>query len=490
MSICLSVGTFSVSDMSGQEGKQITYRLSTIVQAHEKDVRCICRYGSNGGFVTGSRDEKGKVFLPSKSGRLFVEAQMLTGARKYIACCAVISSSQPDVPDRIYLGCHDAEIYCYTEDEMKPIAMLSGHSGPVSALASDNTSGRLLSGSWDCTAILWQDNNKLKIITGHSQSVLAVAFLRSDLFVTGSADMTIKVWNDAGQLKETFFGHKDAVRAIEPINEDLFMSCGNDGTLRRWSVSRSGLIRTYECHNTYVYGMTFITSNEKTENEKIGFISCSEDRTMKVYVRGKLIQIIPVPSETIWSIISLGGSEIAAATSSGRVFVYSSDPEKHADNETVQLYETMFDTISISPTEKGDLQLLDSKDQLNQLTQETGARGLVKNGGNTDVYIYLNEMPVPDRPGGWIKIGFMKGSDAASMNKNEYEGKLYDYVINVDMEDGQPLLKLPFNIGDDPKKAAIEFITRHNLPPAYLDTIEQFIISNVVKDAANNAPSK
>lgn len=458
---------------------QPVFKLWAMVQAHEKDVRCISAFGS-GGFVTGSRDNSGKVFVPSKSGQTLIEAQLLTGAQKYVSCCCVLSSGQPDVPDRIYLGSHDHDVYCFTADESTPVAVLRGHNGPVSALAADSGSGHVLSGSWDMTAILWHDNQKVRILTGHSQSILAVDFLGSDYLLTGSADKSIKCWTKGqAELKETFFGHEDAVRGLQVINADLFMSCSNDGSLRRWSLSR-GLVKTYHCHDQYVYAMTWVTADAKSEQEKIGFISCSEDRTAKVFIRGKLVQVIPVPSETLWSVISTSGTEIAIATSSGRVFLFSSNPEKRADQELIQVYQALFDQISISPTEKGGRPLLPSTEMLPETTDE-GEKGLVVNGENTDVYMYLRQMPV-QKAGGWIKIGFMKGSDAKSMNKNEFEGKLYDYLINVDMEDGQPLLKLPFNVGDDPKEAAIAFVSRHSLPSTYIDTIEQFIISNVVTD--------
>jgi phospholipase A-2-activating protein len=455
------------------------FKLSYIIQAHEKDVRCLCPFGE-GGFVTGSRDNTGKIFVPSKSGQTFVEAQCLTGAQKYVSCCCVLPSATTGTPDRIYLGSHDHDIHCYTDQESYPIAVLRGHTGPVSALAADPKSGRILSGAWDCTAILWQDNLILKTIIGHSGSILSVAFLGPEYLLTGSADKTIKCWNENAELKETFFGHEDAVRGLLVINEDLFMSCSNDGSLRRWSLSR-GLVKTYHCHDQYVYSMAWVRASDKSENEKIGFISCSEDRTAKVFVKGKLAQVIPLPSETLWSIISLSPTEIAIATSSGRVFILTTNATKYADAEQVQLFESLFDMISISTTEKGGRPILDSADLLPQEVDE-GERGLVRAGENTNVFMFLREKPVPAEAGGWIKVGFMKGSDAKSMNKNEYEGKLYDYVINVDMEDGQPLLKLPFNVGDDPKEAAIAFVTRHNLPAAYLDTIEQFIISNVVTD--------
>ena len=318
------------------------FKLAGIVQAHEKDVRCLAPIGSGGGFVTGSRDNQGKVLLPSASGKTLVEAQLLSGPLKYVSCCCVLpSSSSDDQPDRIYLGSHDHDIYCFTIQESTATAVLRGHSGPVSALAADPATERLLSGSWDCTAILWKDNVKHMIIMGHTQSVLAVAFLGSQYLLTASADKSIKCWySDTIDLRETFMAHDDAVRGLHIINDDIFMSVSNDGTLRRWSLTR-GLLKTYQCHDHYVYAMAWLTSSVKTPDEKIGFVTCSEDGTVKVFVRGKLVQVIPFPKETIWSVVSVTVSEIALASSTGRVYIFTTDADKAADEEQVRVFHTL-----------------------------------------------------------------------------------------------------------------------------------------------------
>jgi len=51
-------------------------------------------------------------------------------------------------------------------------------------------------------------------------------------------------------------------------------------------------------------------------------------------------------------------------------------------------------------------------------------------------------------------------------------------VWNVDIEDGAPPLKLPFNRDQDPWVEAQTFIHKHNLPQSYLETLANFIISN------------
>lgn len=59
---------------------------------------------------------------------------------------------------------------------------------------------------------------------------------------------------------------------------------------------------------------------------------------------------------------------------------------------------------------------------------------------------------------------------------------------NVDIEDGAPPLKLPFNRDEDPWVVAQAFIHKHNLPQSYLETVANFIISNA-KTGAPPLPS-
>lgn len=54
----------------------------------------------------------------------------------------------------------------------------------------------------------------------------------------------------------------------------------------------------------------------------------------------------------------------------------------------------------------------------------------------------------------------------------------YDYVFNVDIEDGKPPLKLPFNCDEDPWFAAQKFIHENNLSQLYLDQVANFIVNN------------
>jgi len=60
----------------------------------------------------------------------------------------------------------------------------------------------------------------------------------------------------------------------------------------------------------------------------------------------------------------------------------------------------------------------------------------------------------------------------------EYNGQQYDYVFDVDIQEGAPALKLPYNLSENPYDRATKFINDNELPISYLDTVANFIVEN------------
>jgi phospholipase A-2-activating protein len=68
----------------------------------------------------------------------------------------------------------------------------------------------------------------------------------------------------------------------------------------------------------------------------------------------------------------------------------------------------------------------------------------------------------------WIKIGEVVDAVDPSSRKKMYQNVEYDYVFDVDVFEGAPPLKLPFNNSENPYAAAQVFITANELPQDYL----------------------
>jgi phospholipase A-2-activating protein len=170
--------------------------------------------------------------------------------------------------------------------------------------------------------------------------------------------------------------------------------------------------------------------------------------------------------------------------SDGRIFVFTKDPSRTATNEEISAFEQELGTSSIQ-TKTGDLgevkiDDLPNEDALKKPGQRDGQTTMINKGaGRVEAY----QWNATDQR--WMKIGDVVGSadstagghGSATGEKILFEGKYYDYVFNVDLDEGVPL-KLPYNVSEDPWHAAQAFIHRHELNQMFLDQIANFIITN------------
>lgn len=78
----------------------------------------------------------------------------------------------------------------------------------------------------------------------------------------------------------------------------------------------------------------------------------------------------------------------------------------------------------------------------------------------------------------WVCVGTVVDAVGSSGKKVEYNGQSYDYVFDVDIQDGVPPLKLPYNLSQNPYEAATKFLGDNELPMTYLDSVTNFIVEN------------
>ena len=142
--------------------------------------------------------------------------------------------------------------------------MLKGHDKGVLALAFSPDGKRLVSGSRDKTAIVWDltTRQQLHRLSGHSEEVKAVAFTSDrERVVTGSSDGTLRLWRAAdGKPIAVMTEHKQAQQrtaseANRPPNragvtsiatsvaESLIASGSQDGRILLWDGRTGAYLR-------------------------------------------------------------------------------------------------------------------------------------------------------------------------------------------------------------------------------------------------------
>uniref|UniRef100_A0A3B3BLN7 Phospholipase A2-activating protein n=1 Tax=Oryzias melastigma TaxID=30732 RepID=A0A3B3BLN7_ORYME len=453
------------------------FKLRCSLPGHEMDVRGVAAAAfPDGAFVSVSRDRTGRVWVPNS--RYFSEMLCMAGHSNFVSCVCIIAPSETYPRGLIATGGNDNLICVFSLDRPQPLYTLQGHKNTVCTLSSGKF-GTLLSGSWDTTAKVWLNEKCMMTLQGHTAAVWAVLVLpEQGLMLSGSADKTIKLWK-AGRCERTFTGHEDCVRGLAVISSTEFFSCSNDTSIRRWLVTGE-CVQVYYSHTNYIYSLAVFPNSQD-------FISTGEDRTLRIWRKGECCQTIRLPAQSVWCCCILPNGDIAVGASDGIIRVFTEAEDRMASAEDLQAFEDELSRTTIDPKtgDLGDIKMEDlpGREHLNEPGNRDGQTRLIKDGQKVEAY----QWSVSD--GRWMKIGDVVGGSNQQTSKNvTYEGKEYDYVFTIDVNEGGPSFKLPYNVTEDPWLTAHNFLQKNDLSPMFLDQVANFIIENTKGHVVGPAP--
>ncbi|KAK6528212.1 hypothetical protein TWF281_009461 [Arthrobotrys megalospora] len=341
--------------------------------------------------------------------------------------------------------------------------LLIGHSGNVCSLDVHGTT--IISGSWDKTAIVWKNWEKKYVLEGHTAAVWAVMAVSDTEFITGCADGKIRFY-EGERLYRAIQAHSQPVRGIHRLYDEkdgAFISCGNDGVIKSWT-KEGREIETVYAHNAYIYSITVLPNGE--------WASCGEDRTLKVWRKSQCLQTITHPCLSVWCVSAGSNGDLVTGASDGVLRIWSRDTGRHADEEILKSYaEAIANTTIAEETTNIDKGSLPGMSALGRPGKHDGEKIHINNDGNVEAYQWSASETT------WEQVGVI-ASAVSTGRKVEYDGKDYDYVFDVDFEEGKPPKKLPYNASQNPWDAARLFLERNELPMSYLDTTANFIVQN------------
>ena len=285
--------------------------------------------------------------------------------------------------------------------------------------------------------------------------------------ITASADKLVKLWK-AGVNTHTLSGHTDAVRAVSVLSGEEFLSAGNDATVRHWT--RAGdCLGTYYGHDNYIYSLSILSAVDKT------WVTSGEDRSVRVWHENNVVQTIYLPAVSVWSVAVLPNGDIAAATNDGCVRIFTRDESRQASKEVQEIFEAELSKVALAAQQElGGVKLTDlpGPEALYEPGAKDGQQKMVRQGDKVSVHSW-------NMAGNkWEKIGDVVGAAEQNSGKKLYNGKEYDYVFDIEIDEPKCTLKLPYNKQDSPYLAAQQFIHKHDLSQFYLDEIAQHIVKN------------
>lgn len=455
-----------------------SYQYSCTIYGHNSDVRCVQPSPfSSLGIVSGSRDFTARLWEQDSDGRGYHQSQSFEDHTNFVSCIAAIGPSEDHPEGLIFTGSSDKIIRAFRPSSSKAVCEMKGHTDNVCALSAGKFH-MLISGSWDKSARVWVykkgedgniEGNNVLTLNGHTASVWAALLLQQGVMATGSADKTIKLWK-AGKCVHTYTGHEDCVRDLALISACQFLSCANDATIRRWTTTGECL-QVYYGHTSFIYSITVLPG----ENE---FVTGSEDRSVKVWnLENKdAIQTIALPAQSAWNVTVLENEDLVIALNDSTMRVFSRLDSRAASQANLVAYETeLSEGLKKSTDGISDIDEKNIKDisALQSPGTKDGQIIMVRNGAKVEAHEW-NQTSAQ-----WSKVGDVV---SAKKNKKEYNGREYDFVFDVDIQEGAPTLKLPYNLDEDPWFAAQRFIDDNELSQDFLDQICTFIMDNT-KDA-------
>ncbi len=222
-------------------------------------------------------------------------------------------------------------------------------------------------------------------------------------------------------------------------------------------------------HENFIYSLVSSPNGE--------LVSSGEDRTVRIWRGNQCIQTITHPAISVWGVaVCSENGDIVSGASDRKVRVFSRDSSRQAESEAIQGFEDSVKSSSIPQQQVGDV----NKEKLHGpefLQQKSGTKeGQVVMIREPDGSVSAHQWSQGSQS--WMNVGTVVDAVGSSGKKTSYGGKDYDYVFDVDIEDGKPPLKLPYNLSQNPYEAATTFIANNELPVTYLEQVANFIVTN------------
>jgi WD40 repeat protein len=201
---------------------------------------------------------------PGDAGKIY--AMALSPDGKWLAAGGWM---HPECPEK----CGEIGLFDFASGELK--ALLKGHNKVVKALAFSPDGRRLISGSRDRTAILWEVSlvtapgaaaktvpailNPMHRLKGHTDTIYAAGFTPDGArAVTGAWDNELRLWRVAdGQEIAVMKGHAGRVQSLAVARDGTIASGDWSGEVRLWNGRTGVFLRTLARQGTTVGSLSF-----------------------------------------------------------------------------------------------------------------------------------------------------------------------------------------------------------------------------------------
>ncbi|HTV49782.1 MAG TPA: protein kinase [Steroidobacteraceae bacterium] len=192
---------------------------------------------------------------------------------------------------RIVTGSYDHTARVWDAATGRPELVLRGHTAPVVTAAFSPDDRRILTGSSDHSARIWDARTaeSLMVLAGHGGTVAAAAFSNDGRrIVTASNDHTARVWDAATGRQLLRLPHDDRVYGVAFSPDSTRIVTGSQDAIAYVWEARSGrLLLKLPGHADAIMGVRFSADGRR-------IVTASRDRTARIWdaATGALLMIL------------------------------------------------------------------------------------------------------------------------------------------------------------------------------------------------------
>merc|ERR1712000_21376 len=467
------------------------FKLSAQLVGHEADVRAVS-IPSPDLVLSASRDCSVRVWR--RKDKVF-EGALLSRGSEYVNSLTYFPPNKEHADGLVISGGKDTIIEAkapsrHSGDNAE--RLLVGHANNVCTLDVSPGGTFVVSGGWDGQARVW-NLNKWETefqLQGHDGNVWSAIAFDDRTVVTASADKGIRIFDlrqaSAGEVQPQSTIHTpDIARALcrvpldHPSGADI-ASASNDGIIRLWKLNGQQVGELHG-HESFIYSLAALPTVE--------LVSSGEDRTVRVWRGSECIQTITHPAISVWTVaVNAETGDIVTGASDGIARVFTRRADNVADEQTLREFEDSVKGSAIPQQQVGGV----NKEKLpgpEFLTTKSGTKeGQVQMIREDNGNVTAHQWSVSQQQ--WVNVGTVVDAVGSTGKKVEYKGEMYDYVFDVDIEEGKPPLKLPYNLSENPYERATKFLGQYELPLTYLDQVANFITQNTQGAATLGQPGQ
>ncbi|KAG0497157.1 hypothetical protein HPP92_001848 [Vanilla planifolia] len=287
---------------------------------------------------------------------------------------------------------------------------------------------------------------------GHEDDVRRICICDGFGIATSSRDKTVRYWTPNSEkkhryvLSKTLAGHSSFVGPLawippgERFPDGGIVSGGMDTHVLLWDLRTGDVVETMKGHGLQVTGLVVEGNGD--------IVSSSVDSSIRRWRKGLEIECWEAHKVAIQAVVRLPSGELVTGSS----------------DSTMKLWKGK----NCQQTFVGHTGL----EALQAPGATDGQTKVVREGDNGVAYSWNA------REYKWDKIGEVVDGPGDGKNGQILDGIHYDYVFDVDLGDGEPIRKLPYNRGDNPYGVADNWLLKENLPLSYRQQVVEFILQN------------